>query len=107
MNHVIIQEEISEDLESLPLRCWVRGIDRKWSTLYRGTSVGQKKYICFKPSVVRKIKVVFTNVKADPQIANFSAYYIEDVIKDGSKFYDSLSDRNEAEPERVFENCAT
>ncbi len=99
INHVILQEDLSEGQRVLAFK--IDGMNEKgeWNEVYDGTSVGNKRICHFNPVTLRKIKVLFTNTKAKPQILNFSVYNIKGVVvepekrKDNSRYYDFLANK--------------
>ena len=105
INHVILQEDLSKGQRVLAFR--IEGMDNggKWSELYDGTSIGNKRICFFDEVPLRRIKVHFTNFKAEPQITNFAVYYIEGVTmpaekrNDRDKFYDGIARKNGTEKE--------
>lgn len=97
VNHVILQEDIAMGQRVLAFEIAGQEIGGEWQNLYDGTSVGHRKICMFEPGVFKKLRVNFTNTKAEPQISGFSAYYVSDVKiekenrKDRSKFYDLIN----------------
>ena len=97
LNHVILQEDLAKGQRVLAFR--IEGMDenRQWKNVYDGTSIGHKKICYFDPVTLKKIKVSFTNIKAEPQITNFAVYNIKGVSmgpekrKDNSRFYNFLA----------------
>ena len=96
INHVILQEDLAKGQRVLAFS--IEGMDenRQWKEVYDGTSIGQKRICYFNPVTLKKIKVSFTNIKAEPQITNFAVYNIKGVSmgpekrKDNSRFYDFI-----------------
>ncbi|HBE43142.1 MAG TPA: hypothetical protein DDW27_18450 [Bacteroidales bacterium] len=105
INHVILQEELAKGQRILAFI--IEGLDSNdnWILLYEGTSVGSMKICYFDQVPLRRIRVQFTNVKAEPQITNFAVYYIEGVTmpaekrNDRDKFYDGIARRTGTEKE--------
>lgn len=105
INHVILQEELAKGQRILAFI--IAGMDSNdnWKLLYEGTSVGSMKICYFDQVPLRRIKVQFTNVKAEPQITNFAVYDIEGVTmpaemrNDRDKFYDGIARRTGTEKE--------
>ena len=99
INHVILQEDLSKGQRVLAFK--IDGMNEKgeWNQVYDGTSVGYKRICHFNPVTLKKIKVLFTNTKARPQILNFSVYHIKGVPvepekrKDNSRYYDFLANK--------------
>ena len=97
INHVILQEDLAKGQRVLAFS--IEGMDenRQWKEVYDGTSIGHKRICHFNPVTMRKIKVSFTNVKAEPQITNFAVYDIKGVSmgpenrRDNSRFYDYIA----------------
>jgi len=108
INHVILQEDLSKGQRVLAFS--IEGMDNvgKWSQLYDGTSIGNKRICSFDEVPLRRIKVKFTNFKAEPQITNFAVYYIEGVTmpaekrNDRDKFYDGIARKTGIEKEEEF-----
>ena len=105
INHVILQEELAEGQRVLAFV--IEGMDsnNNWRLLYEGTSVGSMKICYFDRVPLRKIRVQFTNIKAEPHITNFAVYDIEGVTmpaekrNDRDKFYDGIARRTGTEKE--------
>ena len=97
INHVILQEDLAKGQRVLAFS--IEGMDEnsQWKEVYDGTSIGEKRICYFNPVTLKKIKVSFTNIKAEPQILNFAVYDIKGVSmgpekrKDNSRFYDFLA----------------
>ena len=97
INHVILQEDLSMGQRVLAFS--IEGMDenRQWKEVYDGTSIGHKRICYFNPVTLKKIRVSFTNTKAEPQITNFAVYNIKGVSmepekrKDNSRFYDGIA----------------
>ncbi len=108
INHVILQEDLSKGQRVLAFS--IEGMDNvgKWSQLYDGTSIGNKRICSFDEVPLKRIKVKFTNFKAEPQITNFAVYYIEGVTmpaekrNDRDKFYDGIARKTGIEKEEEF-----
>ncbi len=104
LNHAILQEDLSQGQRVLYFH--LEGFDSngKWIEIYTGTSVGHKKICYFTPVTVSKVKVLFLNVKADPQITNFAVYNIPGITLAPEKrenlasFYDGLTKKNGIDP---------
>ena len=81
INHLILQEDLSKGQRVLSYI--IEGYSKgKWSKLYEGSSIGNKKIDYFKSIELEKIRVNFVKSKATPQIKNFSAYHIlSDVVE--------------------------
>ena len=99
VDHVVLQEDVTQGQRVLSFA--IQGLDAqgRWKQLYAGTSIGSKR-ICWFPSVaVRKVRVTFTNVKAEPRIASFALYHVHgasptpDVWNDRGMFYDGVASR--------------
>ena len=103
INHVVLQEDLEKGQRILAFN--IEGLDRNdnWRLLYEGTSVGSMKICYFNQVPLRRIKVQFTNVKAEPQITNFAVYDIEGITmpaekrNDRDKFYDGIARRTGTE----------
>jgi hypothetical protein len=97
VNHVILQEDIAMGQRVLAFEITGQEIGGEWQNLYDGTSVGYRKICMFEPGTFKKLRVNFTNTKAEPQMSGFSAYFVSDVKiekenrKDRSKFYDLIN----------------
>ena len=105
INHVILQEELAKGQRVLAFSIEGMDGDYNWRVLYEGTSIGSMKICYFDQVPLRRIKVQFTNVKAEPQITNFAVYNIDGVImepesrRDHGKFYDGIARKAGAEVE--------
>jgi alpha-L-fucosidase len=103
VNHVVLHEDVAQGQRVLEFT--VRGLDRRgrWKELYSGTSIGSKRICWFTRTEVKTVQVVFTNVKAEPRIANMALYDIQgtnptpDVRNDRAKFYDGVASRQAAD----------
>jgi alpha-L-fucosidase len=100
INHVVLQEDISMGQRVLGFSIEIIDENKQWKEVYNGTSVGTKRICYFSPVTTRKIRALFTNIKAKPLITNFAVYNIEGVSlepenrKDQSKFYDGILRKN-------------
>jgi alpha-L-fucosidase len=102
INHVILQEDLSKGQRVLAFS--IEGMDNqgRWKELYSGTSIGFKRICYLDPFQVRKVRVAFTNAKAQPQIVNFAVYDIRGVVPapetrdDHEKFYDGVRSKQGA-----------
>jgi alpha-L-fucosidase len=111
INHAILQEDLTKGQRVLAFS--IEGMDQQgqWKEVYSGTSVGFKRICCFEPVQMKKIRVSFTNTKAQPRIANFAVYYIKGVVlepekrDDRDKFYDGVGSKQGTVPggERAVE----
>jgi alpha-L-fucosidase len=95
----VLQEDVAQGQRVLSFA--IQGLDARgrWNELYSGTSIGSKR-ICWFPRVaVKKVRVTFTNVKAEPRITAFALYRIDgtkptpDVRNDRTMFYDGVASR--------------
>jgi len=112
ISHVILQEELAKGQRVLAFMIEGMDIDGKWNKLYDGTSIGNKKICYFDNVTLKKVRVSFTNFKAEPQITNIAVYNIEGVNmpaekrNDRGNFYDAIagkqaSDREEDKPVQI------
>lgn len=79
INHVILQEDIAKGQRVLAYSIEGLNEQNQLEKIYEGTSIGQKRICYFNAVTVKKIKVTFTNTKAEPQINNFSVNNIKGV----------------------------
>ena len=113
VNHAIIQEDIAKGQRVLEFEVSGMNPEGKWITLYKGTSIGHKKICFFDPAFVKTLKIDFMNVKALPQILNFSAFYVDDVTmhpemkNDMSKFWNGLTKKRDPGTVDQFVSVAT
>lgn len=105
VNHVILQEDLEKGQRILAFTIKGMDSDNNWRILYEGTSVGSMKICYFDQISLRKIKVQFTNSKAEPHITNFAVYDIEGINmpaekrNDRGKFYDGIARKQATDPE--------
>lgn len=96
INHVILQEDLSRGQRVLAFDIEGMNEQNQWNKVYDGTSVGHKRICYFNPVNLKKIRVLFTNAKAEPQITNFAVYNIEGLRFEPEKrndlggFYDGI-----------------
>jgi alpha-L-fucosidase len=99
VNHVVLQEDLAKGQRVLAFKVEAMDSRGQWKAVYEGTSVGFKRICYFEPIQAKKIRVMFTNVKARPQIANFAAYFVRgikpepDKRDDRDKFYDGVGNK--------------
>ena len=99
VNHVILQEDLTRGQRVLGFS--IDGLDSRgqWKEVYNGTSIGFKRICSFKPVQLKKLRVLFTNVKAQPHIANFAVYNVKGVKfepekrDDRDRFYDGVGSK--------------
>lgn len=99
VDHVVLQEDVARGQRVLAFV--IEGLDAQgqWHALYAGTSIGAKRICWFPGATVEKVRVTFTNVKAEPQIASFALFHIPgaspspDVRNDRTMFYDGVASR--------------
>lgn len=100
INHVILQEDLSRGQRVLAFDIEGMNEQNQWNKVYDGTSVGHKRICYFNPVNLKKIRVLFTNAKAEPQITNFAVYNIEGLRFEPEKrndlggFYDGIARKN-------------
>ena len=100
INHVILQEDLSKGQRVLAFSIEGMNEQEQWNKVYEGTSVGHKRICLFNPVTMKKIKVTFTNTKANPQISGFAAYNIKGISPESEKrddlggFYNGLTRKN-------------
>lgn len=75
LNHVILQEELNKGQRVIAYIIEGYNLD-KWTKLYEGSSVGNKKIDNFNTIKVEKIRVRFLKFKSLPQIKKFAVYNI-------------------------------
>lgn len=96
VNHAILQEDLSKGQRVLAFTIQAQDERGAWTELYDATSVGFKRICSFDPVKTRKVRVVFTNAKAEPSIANFALYSITGAMPapeqrdDRDRFYDGV-----------------
>lgn len=96
VNHAILQEDLSKGQRVLAFTIQAQDERGAWKELYDATSVGFKRICSFDPVKTRKMRVVFTNAKAEPRIANFALYSITGAMPapeqrdDRDRFYDGV-----------------
>lgn len=103
VNHIVLQEDVAQGQRVLAFT--IQGMDERgrWKDLYAGTSIGSKRICWFPRTEVKKIRAVFTNVKAEPRITNMALYGINgtepsgDVRNDRTRFYDGVASRQAME----------
>lgn len=105
INHAILQEDLSKGQRVLAFHLEGAGSEGIWHSIYSGTSIGHKRIVYFDSQILNKIRVVFTNVKAIPQIKNFTVYNVKGAVISPEKreslgsFYDGLSRKNGTDPQ--------
>ena len=82
INHCIIREDLTGGQRIIAYRMEGYTSDGKWTKLYEGSSVGNKKIDYFPTVSVGKLRLVITDTKAEPLIKNFSAYHVVSSVPD-------------------------
>ena len=100
INHVIFQEDLSRGQRVLAFNIEGMNQQNQWNKVYDGTSVGHKRICYFNPVILKKIRVLFTNAKAEPIITSLAVYNIEGLCFESEKrndlggFYDGIARKN-------------
>ena len=77
VNHVILQEDVSQGQRVKKYIIEGSTDGKQWKTIFQGTSIGNKKIDRFPTESLKKIRVRFVDTKAIPVIKNFSVYNIQ------------------------------
>jgi alpha-L-fucosidase len=99
VNHVMLQEDLSKGQRVLAFNIQALDDRGEWKEVYHATSVGFKRICYFDPVRTRRMRVVFTNAKAEPKIANFALFNIKGVVPaaerrdDRDRFYDGVGEK--------------
>jgi len=100
INHAVLQEDLSRGQRVLAFEIEGMNEQNQWNNVYDGTSVGHKRICYFNPVILKKIRVLFSNSKAEPQITSFAVYNIEGLRFEPEKrndlggFYDGIAHKN-------------
>ncbi len=76
INHVILQEDLSKGQRVLAYEIIVSRDGVHWKTIYKGSSIGNKKIDCFPTISLKALKVHITNSKATPCIKKMAVYNV-------------------------------
>jgi alpha-L-fucosidase len=104
INHAVLQEDLSRGQRVLAFDIEGMNEQNQWNKVYDGTSLGHKRICYFNPVNLKKIRVLFTNTKAEPQITSFAVYNIKGLRFESEKkndlsgFYDGIAHKNGTDP---------
>ncbi|MEX0882402.1 MAG: alpha-L-fucosidase, partial [Cyclobacteriaceae bacterium] len=76
IDHIILEEEISngERVREFILEANING---KWTTIYKGSSIGHKHIVKLDPVHTDKVRFVSLSSEGEPQIKSMSVYKID------------------------------
>jgi|GEM_PF-677648 len=81
LNHIVIQEDIAQG-ERIRRYSVEAMVDGTWKSVDQGQSIGHKRIQTFPAVEASALRITIEESVGEPQIKNFSAYYVEDYNPD-------------------------
>ena len=78
VNQLVIQEKIKngERVRNYEVQAWING---NWERVFEGQAIGHKHIRQFKTISTKKLRLIFNESLATPQIKNFSIFYVKEI----------------------------